>query len=263
MTADYETLLVSRNEHVMTVTLNRPESGNALNTKMLSEVVDLLASLYVDPEGVRCIVLTGAGEKIFCAGGDLKERKGMTDEAWRRQHALTEQMMRHLLECPIPVIAAINGAAFGGGCELAVAVDFAYASETARFALTEVTLGIHPGAGGTQNLARACGVRRAKEITLTGLPFSAQEALEWGVVNKVCPAATLMEEALKTAQRIAGNAPIAVQQAKKSVGMSTQVDISSGYRFELESYYRTIPTKDRLEGVLAFNEKRKPVFRGE
>jgi enoyl-CoA hydratase/carnithine racemase len=263
MTADYETLLVTHDEHVMTVMLNRPDAGNALNTKMLSEIVDLLASLYVDPEGVRCIVLTGAGDRIFCAGGDLKERKGMTDEAWRRQHALTEQMMRHLLECPIPVIAAINGAAFGGGCELAVAVDFAYASETARFALTEVTLGIHPGAGGTQNLARACGVRRAKEITLTGLPFSAQEALEWGVVNRVCPADTLMEDVRRTAQRIAGNAPIAVQQAKKSVGMATQVDIASGYRFELESYYRTVPTKDRLEGVLAFNEKRKPVFRGE
>jgi enoyl-CoA hydratase/carnithine racemase len=230
---------------------------------MLTEVVDLLASLYVDPRGVRCIVLTGAGDKIFCAGGDLKERKGMSDEAWRRQHALTEQMMRHLLECPIPVIAAINGAAFGGGCELAVAVDFAYASETARFALTEVTLGIHPGAGGTQNLARACGVRRAKEITLTGLPFSAQEALEWGVVNKVCAPGRLLEEVLQTAHRIAGNAPIAVQQAKKSVGMATQLDLSSGYRFELESYYRTVPTKDRLEGVLAFNEKRKPVFRGE
>ena len=263
MTQDYETLLVTHNEHVMTVVLNRPEAGNALNTRMLSEVVDLLASLYVDPQGVRCIVLTGAGDKIFCAGGDLKERKGMTDEAWRRQHALTEQMMRHLLECPIPVIAAINGAAFGGGCELAVAVDFAYASETARFALTEVTLGIHPGAGGTQNLARACGVRRAKEITLTGLPFSAQEALAWGVVNKVCPPALLMEEVYKTAQRIAGNAPIAVQQAKKSVGMATQLDLASGYRFELESYYRTIPTKDRLEGVLAFNEKRRPVFKGE
>jgi enoyl-CoA hydratase len=260
---DCETLLLTEEDHVLTVVLNRPDAGNALNTLMLTEVVDLLASLYVDPCGVRCIVLTGAGDRIFCAGGDLKERKGMTDEAWRRQHALTEQMMRHLLECPIPVIAAINGAAYGGGCELAVAVDFAYAADTARFALTEVTLGIHPGAGGTQNLARACGVRRAKEITLTGAPFSAQEALAWGVVNKVCAPADLMGEVRKTALRIAGNAPIAVQQAKKSVSMATQLDISSGYRFELESYYRTIPTKDRLEGVLAFNEKRKPVFKGE
>ena len=262
MKSDYDTLQLSRDGHVLTVTMNRPDAGNALNTQMLTEVVDLLASLYVDPADVRCIILTGAGERIFCAGGDLKERKGMSDEAWRRQHALTEQMMRHLLECPIPVIAAVNGAAYGGGCELVVAVDFAYAADTARFALTEVTLGIHPGAGGTQNLARACGVRRAKEITLTGLPFSAHEALAWGVVNQVCPADQLMDQVMKTAQRIASNAPIAVQQAKKSVSMSTQLDIASGYRFELESYYRTIPTQDRLEGVLAFNEKRKPVFTG-
>lgn len=263
MRTDYKALDLKIEEHVLTVTLNRPDAGNALNTLMLTEVVELLSALYVNPEGVRCIVLTGSGDRIFCAGGDLKERKGMSDEAWRMQHALTEQMMRHLLECPIPVIAAVNGAAFGGGCELVVAVDFAYAADTARFALTEVTLGIHPGAGGTQNLARACGVRRAKEITLTGLPFSAQEALEWGVVNKVCPAEFLMQEVMATAKRIAGNAPIAVQQAKKSVSMATQLDIASGYRFELESYYRTIPTQDRLEGVLAFNEKRKPVFTGK
>lgn len=259
----YETLIVEQEGHILTVVLNRPEAGNALNTLMLTEIVDLLSAVYVDPAGVRCIVITGAGDRIFCAGGDLKERKGMSDEAWRRQHALTEQMMRHLQECPIPVIAAVNGAAFGGGCELAVAVDFAYASETARFALTEVTLGIMPGAGGTQNLPRACGVRRAKEITLTGAPFSAQQAYEWGIVNKLCAPDNLLEETRATARRIAGNAPIAIQQAKKSISMATQSDLATGYRFELEAYYRTIPTQDRLEGVLAFNEKRKPVFQGK
>jgi len=212
---------------------------------------------------VRCIVLTGAGDRIFSAGGDLKERNGMSDEQWREQHALTEQMIRHIRECPVPIIAAINGAAFGGGCEFAVAVDFAYASDTARFALTEVTLGIIPGAGGTQNLPRACGVRRAKEITLTGTPFSAQEALTWGVVNKVVPQQNLLEEVKAVGRKIAGNAPIAVRQAKKSLTASTELDFSSGYRFELEAYYRTVPTTDRLEGVLAFNEKRPPNFRGE
>lgn len=136
-------------------------------------------------------------------------------------------------------------------------------AETARFALTEVTLGIIPGAAGTQNLPRACGVRRAKEIVLTGSAFTAAEALEWGVVNKVCPPGELLETAKATARRICDNAPIAVRQAKKSVTAATQMDLASGYRFELEAYYRTIPTKDRLEGVLAFNEKRKPVFRGE
>lgn len=263
MQFSYETLAIEEDGYLLTVTLNRPDVGNALNTAMLTEFVDLMARLYVDPGEVRCIVLTGAGERIFCAGGDLKERKGMTDEQWRRQHALTEQLIRHIQDCPVPIIAAVNGAAVGGGCELAVAADFAYAAETARFALTEVTLGILPGAAGTQNLPRACGVRRAKEIILTGLPFSAQDALDWGVVNKVCTQRELMDAVWKTAQRICDNAPIAVQQAKKSISMATQTDLSTGYRFELEAYYRTIPTKDRLEGVLAFNEKRKANFRGE
>src|ERR1700744_515617 len=142
----YETLLTERDGHLLTITMNRPQAGNALNTAMLEDLNHLLAELYVAPGDIRCLVLTGAGEKIFCAGGDLKERKGMTDEAGRRQHAITEQVMRHIFECPLPLIAAVNGAAFGGGCELVGAVDFAYGSDTARFALTEVTLGIHPGA---------------------------------------------------------------------------------------------------------------------
>jgi enoyl-CoA hydratase len=263
LNTEYETLKVELDGHLAVVTLNRPTAANALNTQMLEEVIDLFSELYVQPGQVRCLVVTGAGEKIFCAGGDLKERNGMSEEAWRRQHALTEQMIRHIRECPVPVIMAINGAAFGGGCELAVAADFAYASTTARFALTEVTLGIIPGAGGTQNLPRACGLARAKEITLTGHPFSAQEALQWGVVNKVCEPDQLMRDARATGHRIAGNAPIAVRQAKKALNAAPDLDFASGYRFELEAYYRTIPTKDRLEGVLAFNEKRKPVFTGE
>jgi enoyl-CoA hydratase/carnithine racemase len=263
MRTNYETLLVQKDGHLLTVTFNRQGYGNALNTLMLQEINDLLAALYADPEDARCIVLTGAGDRIFCAGGDLKERNTMDEEAWRRQHALTEQMMRHLQDCPVPVIAAVNGAAFGGGCEIAVAVDFAYAAETAHFALTEVTLGITPGASGTQNLPRACGVRRAKEIILTGMPFSAQQALEWGVVNMVCAPDELLAETRKTALCICGNAPIAVRQAKKAISVATQTDLSTGYRFELEAYYRTIPTQDRQEGVRAFNEKRPAVFTGK
>ena len=259
----YETLLTEQDGHLLTITLNRPHAGNALNTAMLEDLNHLLAELYIQPGDIRCLVLTGAGEKIFCAGGDLKERKGMTEETWRRQHAITEQVMRQIFEGPLPLIAAVNGAAFGGGCELVGAADFAYAADTARFALTEVTLGIIPGAGGTQNLPRACGVRRAKEVILTGLPFGAAEALEWGLVNRVCTPAALMQEVRATALRICQNAPIATRQAKKSVNMATQLDLSSGYRFELEAYYRTIPTKDRVEGVLAFNEKRPAVFTGE
>jgi len=263
MTKSYKTIVVEREGHLLILTLNRPQSGNALNTEMLEEVTEFFENIYIQPGDVRCIILTGAGEKIFCAGGDLKERNGMSDEAWRRQHALAEQMIRHIRDCPVPIIAAINGAAFGGGCELAVAADFAYASESARFALTEVTLGIIPGAAGTQNLPRACGLRRAKEIILTGLPFSSQDALSWGVVNKVFAPDRLIPETKAIGQRICDNAPIAIFQAKKSLNAASDLDFSSGYRFELEAYYRTVPTKDRLEGVLAFNEKRKAKFTGE
>ena len=130
--------------------------------------------------------MTGAGDKAFCAGGDLKERQGMTDETWQAQHLLFERMIRAFIGCPVPVIGAINGAAYAGGCELALCCDFLYAAETARFALTEVTLGIMPGAGGTQNLPRAVGERRAKEIILTGRPFSAQRGLSTGAWSTGC-----------------------------------------------------------------------------
>ena len=142
----------------------------------------------------------------------------MSDETWRRQHAIVEQMVRAIIDCPIPVIAAVNGAAYAGGMEIALACDFVYAAEHARFALTEVTLGIIPGAMGTQNLPRAVGVRRAKEIILTGTPFTADQALEWGMVNKVVPGDQLMDEALATARKIAANAPVSARQAKKSHG---------------------------------------------
>jgi enoyl-CoA hydratase len=168
-----------------------------------------------------------------------------------------------ILDCPIPVIAAVNGAAFGGGCELALTCDFAYASETARFALTEITLGIMPGGGGTQFLPRAAGMRRAKEVILTGKPFSAQEALEWGVVNKLCAPGKLMEETLATAQAICDNAPISVRQAKRSMHFGAHVDVRSALFFEVDAYNKMVSTEDRLEGVRAFNEKRKPRFKGK
>lgn len=264
MKMDYETLNLdlSEDDGVLVVTLNRPRAANAMNTQMGRDMKDLWSGFYVDQAGINCIVLTGAGDKAFCAGGDLKERNGMTDVQWQQQHALFEQALWAMMECPIPIIAAVNGAAYGGGCEFAVAVDFAYAARSARFALTEVTLGILPGAMGTQNLPRAAGVRRAKEIILTGLPFDAEQALEWGVINKLCDDATLLEETLVTARRIAGNAPLAVRRAKKSITMATQLDLKAGYAFELEAYNRLVPTEDRLEGILAYNEKRKPNFKG-
>jgi enoyl-CoA hydratase/carnithine racemase len=222
----YETLALEQpSEHLLVVRLNRPEVRNAISTQVGIDMLDVFSRLVADTQGYRCVILTGAGDKAFCAGGDLKERHGMTDDQWLKQHALFERMTLALMDCPIPVIAAVNGAAFGGGCELALTCDFAYASENARFALTEITLGIMPGAGGTQFLPRAVGSRRAKEIILTGKPFSAQDALDWGVVNKVCAPDKLMAETLETAQTICDNAPISVKQAKRSMHFGMQMDI--------------------------------------
>jgi enoyl-CoA hydratase/carnithine racemase len=171
-------------------------------------------------------------------------------------------MIRAFIGCPVPVIGAINGAAYAGGCELALCCDFLYAAETARFALTEVTLGIMPGAGGTQNLPRAVGERRAKEIILTGRPFTAREAFDWGMVNRLCAPDKLLDETLETARRIADNAPISVRQAKHSIHHGLQMDLASGMMFEIEAYNRMVPTEDRHEGIASFNEKRKPRFKG-
>ncbi|HZD24843.1 MAG TPA: enoyl-CoA hydratase-related protein, partial [Alphaproteobacteria bacterium] len=259
----YETLRLDRpQEHVLQVTLNRPEARNAMNTQMGHDLLDVFLGLVLDPGQARCVVLTGAGDKAFCAGGDLKERKGMTDEAWRLQHAIFEQGIYRLMDCPVPVIAAVNGAAFGGGCEIALACDFIYASTAARFALTEVTLGIIPGCGGTQNLPRAAGLRRAKELLYTGRPFSAEEGEQWGVVNAVHAPDELIPKALATAQRIAENGPLAVRQAKRAADLGIGVDRTTGLGIEIEAYNRLVPTEDRHEGVLAFNEKRKPRYVG-
>lgn len=259
----YTTLLVETIEpHILKVTLNRPESANAFNTQMATELYQLFESLALDAGDTRCILLTGAGERAFCAGGDLKERNNMTDEAWGKQHLIYERMVRAVLDCPVPSIGAINGAAYGGGCEITAAMDFVYAADHARFALTETSLGIIPGAGGTQTLARAMGERRAKELIMSARPFSADEALQWGLVNAVYPLVELMAAALETTRRIASNAPIAVRQAKHSIHRGLQMSLTDGLAFEIEAYNRTVPTKDRLEGVLAFNEKRKPNFQG-
>ena len=260
----FETLeLTSVDAHVLLVRLNRPEAANAFNTQMAWDLINLFEGLALQPEDTRVVVITGAGEKAFCAGGDLKERNGMSDAAWQAQHLIYERMVRAVIACPLPTIGAINGAAFGGGCELAAAFDFIYASDSARFAQTEVRIGIIPGAGGTQTLARAIGERRAKELILSGRVFSAQEAYDWGLANAVCSAQSLLETALEMAKTIAGNAPIAVRQAKQAIHKGLQMGLMDGLAFEIEAYNRTIPTQDRREGVLAFNERRSPVFKGK
>jgi enoyl-CoA hydratase len=257
------TLLLERSaEGFLTVTLNRPEARNAIDTQMGRELREIFVPLQYDASDVRCIIVTGSGDKAFCAGGDLKERNGMTDAQWRSQHAIFEEAFYAIMNCAVPVIAAVNGAAFGGGCELALACDFAYAARTARFALPETSLGIIPGVGGTQNLPRAVGERRAKEVILTARAFSAEEAFQWGMVNRVCDGADLMSESLAAARAICANGPVAVQQAKKSIHQGLQMDLRTGLAFEVECYNRAVVTEDRLEGVRAFAEKRKPRFTG-
>lgn len=259
----FETLLVSEpSPGVLLVVLNRPEASNAFNTLCGHELFAVFHPLEIERNRFRAVVLTGAGDKAFCAGGDLKERKGLTEEEWVLQHEFFERTFRHVLNCPVPVIAAVNGAAYGGGLELALQCDFAYAATHARFALSEVTLGIMPGGGGTQTLPRIVGERRAKELILAAKPFTAEQALAWGVVNEVHPPEALLPAALAIARRIADHAPLAVRQAKHAIHHGLQMDINSGMMFEIEAYQRMVRSEDRVEGVRAFNEKRKPVFRG-
>ena len=258
----YQTLTIEpRDEHLLLVTLNRPQVLNALNTQMGKDKLDLWTRLAAEPGALRCVILTGAGERAFCAGADLKERDGMSETVWRAQHEIFERAFVALMELPLPVIAAVNGHAYGGGLEIALACDFIYAAKGVRLALSETRLGLMPGGSGTQNLARAAGARRAKELVLTAQPFSPQQGYEWGVVNRVCD--NVLEDALATARTIAENGPLAVRQAKKSIHYGLQMDLLTGYRFEIEAYNQLVGTEDRKEGVRAFNEKRKPRFQGK
>lgn len=260
----YETLQLEHPEpHILVVRLNRPQVANALNTQMGRDLHAVWTGITAEPGEVRCIVFAAAGEKAFCGGGDLKERNGMTDAAWRHQHEIFERAYWAQLDCPVPIIAAVSGHAYAGGLEMVLASDFAYGVADARFALTEVTIGIMPGAGGTQTLPRIVGERRAKEIILTGRPFTAAEALDWGILNRVLETREALAEAvMETARTIARNAPLSVRQAKRAMHFGLQMDIRTALRFEVECYNQLIGTEDRREGIASFNEKRKPVFRG-
>lgn len=263
MSRTFETILVDRpTDQVERVVLNRPRVANALNTQMGLDLTSYFEDLSLQPERARCLVLVGKRDSAFCAGGDLKERKGMTDAQWFSQHLMFERMARAILCCPTPVIAAVNGSAYGGGCEIAALCDFIHAADSATFALPETGLGIIPGAGGTQTLSRAVGERRAKELILSRRVFSAEEAMRWGLVNAVHPREQLMEETLAVAFAITKGAPLAVRQAKQSISRGLQMSIHDGMAFEIEAYHRLVPTEDRSEGVNAFNDRRPPVFKG-
>lgn len=248
---------------ILQVNLNRPEVMNAINSVMMQELWQLWSTLYSNYRGIRCVILTGSGSKAFCAGADLKERYHLDLKTWRQQHAVFQQAMLAMIDCPVPIIAAVNGAAFGGGLELTLASDFAYAATSVVFVQSETKLGIMPGAMGTQNLPRACGIRRAKELCFSASSFTAQEAYDWGIVNQLFPPEALLPATIKTAQKIAENAPVAVREAKKAMNMSQHLDIKSGFFYELEAYNYLLTTKDREEGISAFNEKRQPKFHDE
>lgn len=256
-----ETLLLAEPQPGLAiVTLNRPEAANALSTRMGEELLAAWTELAARPD-LRCVILAGAG-RHFAAGADLKERNGMSDEAWALQHRLFEAMIRAQLAVPVPVIAAVQGAAMGGGCEMLLAADFAYAAEGARFGFPEVGLGIMPGLGGTQLLPRAVGARRAIELLTTGRPFSAAEALDWGLVNAVVAADALMDTVRGVAAEIVGKAPLSVRALKTVVRRGAHLDLAAAMDFEVAEYDKLFVTGDRREGVAAFNEKRPAAFRG-
>ena len=247
---------------ILVVTLNRPEVMNAMNTKMLEERLSLFREQAYN-ETLRCVVISGAGEKAFSAGGDLKERNGMSDGTWKRQHHVIEDLVLLTRDFPVPIIAAVEGYALAGGCELALSSDFIIASETAVFGLSEAVRGILPGGGGLQNLARAIGVRRAKELIYTGRKIDAALAYEWGMVNRVVSKGNALETALEVAEMIAASAPMAVRAAKISINNGFETDFHTAYALDIAAYNRLVTSEDRIEGVAAFNEKRKPRWKNQ
>lgn len=257
-----EAVLYTVENGVAWITLNRPEAANALSVTLLNELQQLVQELKFS-KNVRTVIVTGSGEKVFCAGADLKERAGMNETQVRQTVALIRDTINAFEQLPQPVICALNGSAFGGGLELALACDIRIAADHALLGLTETSLAIIPGAGGTQRLPRLVGVGKAKELIFTAKRISAAEALDIGLVEHVVPREQLFAKANELAQQIAQNGPIAVVQAKLAINRGLDVDLSTGLKIEQMAYEVTIPTKDRLEALAAFKEKRTPVYKGE
>ena len=256
--SDYQYIIVERNEPVGIITLNRPKELNALNFSVVSELANALEELDRD-QTIRSIVITGSGEKAFAAGADIKEMSDKSPiemlvggfEAWER-----------IRRIHTPLIAAVGGYALGGGCELAMHCDMIIASENARFGQPEILLGIIPGAGGTQRLARTLGKYRAMEIVLTGAQMSAQEMANLGLVNRVVPKGEHLNEAMKLAQTVAAQPPIAVRLAKESVLAAFETSLEEGLALERKNFFLLFATEDMREGMQAFIEKRKAEFQG-
>lgn len=255
-------LLTENRNGVLIVTLNRPESMNSLSRELLADLNKLVSEISVD-KTVRVVVITGAGEKSFCSGADLRERATMSPIEVKQYIQMIRNTFTMVENLPQPVIAAVNGYAFGGGTELALASDIRIAAPNAVMGLTETSLGIIPGAGGTQRLVRLVGKGKAKEMIFTAHRAKADEALAIGMVNQIASEGGLIDAALVMAERIKKNAPIALEMAKYAINYGSEVDLGSGLAIESNCYAVTIPTKDRIEGLTAFREKRAPVYTGE
>lgn len=255
-------ILLEVNDHVAVVTINRAESLNAFNYETLQELQLKVEEIRINPD-IRAVVFIGSGEKAFSVGADLKERKNLTDAQVKRNLYKINEVFTSIDQLPQPTIAAINGFAFGGGMELALACDFRIAAEEAVMGLTETRLAIIPGAGGTQRLPRLIGEAKALELILTARRFTAGEGVSYGVVTKVVSQKELLTECLAFLAPILANGPIAVQQAKFAIKNGMNADLATGLQIERKAYEVTLPTKDRIEALQAFAEKRKPVFRGE
>jgi len=257
----YNTLIFDVTDGLATITVNRPKSLNALNGEVLQELRTILEKIS-ENENIRVLIFTGTGEKAFVAGADISELAEFNALQGKQFAANGHDIMTRIQNLPIPVIAAVNGFALGGGLELALACDFIYASETAKFGLPEITLGIIPGFGGTQRLPRILGKNLAKEMIFTGKTISAEEGREMGFVNKVLPSASLMEEAQKTAAAIAAKGKVSLNAAKQAVNRGMDVDLATGCAIETDAFALCLVSEDAREGTNAFLEKRKPDFKG-
>jgi enoyl-CoA hydratase len=251
-----------KNEGLLLVRLNRPDKRNSLTRAMLERLIEIFAGVSKMP-GVRVMILTGTGEKAFSAGTDIAELASMNVEEARRASSRGQEVCEQIEQCGVPVIAAVNGLAAGGGCELALACHIRLASTTASFSLPEVKLGVIPGYGGTQRLARAAGSGRALEIMLTGAAVSADDALRVGLVNRVVASSQLLSEAETLAHEIASLAPLAIRACLEAVTRGLTLPLAEGLELEAKLFSGLFATGDMREGTRAFLEKRSPVFKGE
>lgn len=254
-------LLVNREGGICTLTLNRPEAMNSLSMGLLGALHEALDEVAFDP-ATRCVIVTGSGERAFCAGADLKERAGMDENEVRRCVSLIRGVMDKVENLPMPTLAAVNGAALGGGTELALACDLRVVADTAKMGLTETSLAIIPGAGGTQRLPRLIGKAKAKELIFTARRIDAAECLAIGLANRLASPAALLDDTRALAGEIVKNGPVALKAAKRAIDRGMEMDLGNALVLESTCYEMTIPTEDRIEGLTAFREKRRPVYRG-